>query len=185
MKIGILALQGCVDPHEKHLRALGVEPVRVKTRKALEDPELQALIIPGGESGTMLKLLGIFDMKQSLSDFAAKKPVWGVCAGSILMAKNVENPVQESFGFIDFDVARNAFGRQMDSFTAPIAGMREAAFIRAPRFKRIGKSVEVLAAYKDEAVWIRSGRHMATSFHPELAHEVPSPCHVHFVESIA
>jgi 5'-phosphate synthase pdxT subunit len=184
MKIGILALQGCVEPHEKHIRALGAEAVQIRTRQGLEDPQVAGLILPGGESSTMLKLLGILDMKQSLRDFAARKPVWGVCAGSILMAQRVENPSQESFGFLDLDVRRNAFGRQLDSFTVPLAGMKEAAFIRAPRFTRVGEALKVLASYKDEPVWVESAMHMASSFHPELAHEVPSPCHQKFYEKI-
>ena len=182
MKIGILALQGCVEAHEKHLRVLGAEPLRVRNRKQLENPELSGLILPGGESSTMLKLLEIFDMKQSLRDFASKRPVWGICAGSILMAHKVENPNQESFQFIDLDVRRNAFGRQLDSFTTELAGMREAAFIRAPRFCRVGNNVKVLASYEGEAVWVESGLHMASSFHPELSHETPSPLHTYFVK---
>jgi pyridoxal 5'-phosphate synthase pdxT subunit len=183
-KVGILSLQGAVEPHKEHLRALDCEIVEVRKRAHLEDAALAGLIIPGGESSTMLKLLNIFDMKAALVDFARTRPVWGVCAGSILMAKTVENPAQESFGLIDFDVRRNAYGRQLESFTAELAGMREAAFIRAPQFKRVGSQVKVLAQYEGEPVWIEEGRHMATSFHPELAREKPSPLHKAFVEKL-
>jgi len=183
-RVGILALQGAVEPHKAHLLALGCEVVEVRTRDQLERADFGGLILPGGESSTMLRLLNIFDMKDALSAYAATHPVWGVCAGSILMATHVENPNQESFALIDFDVRRNAYGRQLDSFTCEIAGMREAPFIRAPQFKRVGADVKVLACLGDEAVWVDQGQHMATSFHPELAWEKPSPVHRAFVEKI-
>jgi pyridoxal 5'-phosphate synthase pdxT subunit len=184
MRVGVLALQGCVAPHIPHLEALGLEVELVKTKKQIEDPDLAALILPGGESSTMLKLLTLFDLKKSLEDFAARKPVWGVCAGSILMAKKVENPAQESFAFIDLDVRRNAYGRQLESFITELAGIKDAAFIRAPLFERVGPSVKVIAEHDGHPVWVVSGKHMATSFHPELSSEKPSPCHRAFLELI-
>ena len=183
-RVGILALQGAVEPHRPHLTALGCEVVEIRTRAQLERADFDGLIMPGGESSTMLNLLNVFEMKDALRSYAASKPVWGICAGSILMAHAVENPVQESFNFIDLDVRRNAYGRQLESFTTELAGMSQAAFIRAPQFKRIGPEVKVLAAYNGEPVWISQGRHMATSFHPELAMERPSPIHRAFVESL-
>ena len=183
-RVGILALQGAVEPHKEHLKAMGCEPVEVRTREALEKADFEGLIMPGGESSTMLRLLNIFGMKEALSNYAKTHPVWGICAGSILMAKTVENPDQESFALIDLDVRRNAYGRQLDSFTTEVAGMREAAFIRAPQFKRVGKDVKILATHKGDPVWVESGRHMATSFHPELAWEKPSPVHQAFLEKI-
>ncbi len=184
MKVGILALQGAVEPHKAHLKALGCEPIEIRTRSQLENSDVAGLILPGGESSTMLRLLNTFGMKEALQSFAARKPVWGICAGSILMARSVENPAQESFGFIDLDVRRNAYGRQLDSFTTELAGMKQAAFIRAPQFRRIGPGVKVLASYKGEPVWIEEGKHMASSFHPELAWEKPSPLHRAFVEKL-
>jgi len=183
-RVGILALQGAVEPHKAHLIALGCEPVEIRTRAQLEKADFGGLIMPGGESSTMLKLLGIFEMKEALVNYAKTHPVWGICAGSILMAKHVENPDQESFGMIDLDVRRNAYGRQLDSFTTELAGMREAAFIRAPQFKRVGRDVKVLATHNGEPVWVEAGLHMATSFHPELAWEKPSPVHKAFVDKI-
>lgn len=184
MRIGILALQGAVDPHKSHLEALSCEPVEVRTLAQLESPNFAGLILPGGESSTMLRLLNIFGMKEALKSYSSTHPTWGICAGSILMAKHVENPEQESFGLIDLDVRRNAYGRQLDSFKAEIAGMREAAFIRAPQFKRVGPGVKVLAEHNSEAVWVEEGLHMATSFHPELAWEKPSPVHQAFVKKV-
>jgi 5'-phosphate synthase pdxT subunit len=184
VRVGILALQGAVDPHKQHLKSMGVEPVEVRTLDALRKADFAGLILPGGESSTMLRLLNTFGMKQALADYAKTRPVWGICAGSILMAKNVENPAQESFGFIDLDVRRNAYGRQLDSFTTELAGMREAAFIRAPQFKRVGQGVKVVASHNGDPVWVDQGLHMATSFHPELAWERPSPVHKAFLEKI-
>ncbi|MEO5667432.1 MAG: pyridoxal 5'-phosphate synthase glutaminase subunit PdxT [Bdellovibrionota bacterium] len=183
-RVGILALQGAVEPHKAHLEALSCEPVEIRTRADLEKADFGGLILPGGESSTMLRLLNIFGMKEALVAYAKTHPVWGVCAGSILMAHHVENPEQESLDLIDLDVRRNAYGRQLDSFTTELAGMREAAFIRAPQFKRVGSDVRVVASHNGEPVWIDSGRHMATSFHPELAWEKPSPVHVAFVAKI-
>jgi pyridoxal 5'-phosphate synthase pdxT subunit len=183
-RVGVLALQGAVDPHKAHLEALGCEFVDVRTRAALEKADFQGLILPGGESSTMLRLLNVFEMKQALVDYSKTHPVWGVCAGSILMAKHVENPEQESFGFIDLDVRRNAYGRQLESFTCELAGMREAAFIRAPQFTRVGPGVKVLAEHGGEPVWVEEGLHMATSFHPELAWETPSPVHQSFFKKL-
>lgn len=184
MKVGVLALQGCVEPHVSHLEALGLEVERVKTRTQLEDPQLKGLIIPGGESSTMLRLLNIFDLKQSLADFASKKPVWGICAGAILMAHKVSHPAQESFNFIDLDVRRNAYGRQLDSFVAKVGDFNEVAFIRAPLFERIGQNVKVIAEHDGHPVWIIQGKHMASSFHPELSQDKPSHCHQYFKKLI-
>jgi 5'-phosphate synthase pdxT subunit len=182
-RVGVLALQGAVQPHFAHLRAAGVEPVEVRTREELAS--VDGLIIPGGESSTMLKLLNILGLKQSLRDFAASKPMWGMCAGSILMAREVSHPAQESFGFMDLAIERNAFGRQLDSFTTEIAGMKDVAFIRAPRIRAFGAGVRILAQFEGEAVWVEEGRHMASTCHPELSLQTPSPFHRHFVEKLS
>jgi len=180
-KIGILALQGCVGPHEKHLRVLGVEPVLVKSADTLLNSNLSGLILPGGESGVMLRLIDRFSMKSALETFAQTFPVWGVCAGAILMADKVFNPEQSSFSFIDVDIERNFYGRQLESFSVPLAGNSEVAFIRAPRVLRVGSSVEVLATYQEDPVWVREGNKMLSTFHPELG-EAPSTLHRYFVE---
>ncbi len=181
-KVGVLALQGCVQPHFAHLRAAGAEPVEVRTREDLNS--VDGLILPGGESSTMLKLLNTLGLKQALCDFAARKPVWGICAGSILMAREVTHPQQESFAFMDISVERNAFGRQLESFTTELAGMKDVAFIRAPRIRTLGPGVRVLADLEGEPVWVEEGRHMASTCHPELSPETPSPFHLRFVERL-
>lgn len=168
--MGILALQGCVEPHAEHLRALGAEPVLVRQRKDLAS--LQALVLPGGESTTMLKLAQAFGLWDELRRLGGEIPFLGVCAGSILMAKEVENPAQPSLGVFDLKVRRNAYGRQLDSFQQEIEveGRREAAvFIRAPKFVSWGSAVAVKGRVNGEAVILDDGRHLVAAFHPELS----------------
>src|ERR1700753_3734698 len=146
-KVGVLALQGDFEAHAKALERAGAEPVLVRTAEKLKS--VDGLVIPGGESTTMLKLLNFMDLKDSLREFAAEKPVFGTCAGAILLAKEVQNPSQESFGMIDLTVERNAYGRQIDSRVASVSpnsdftsragqGDVEAVFIRAPIIRRTG-----------------------------------------------
>ena len=180
MKIGVLALQGDFDAHRKRLEELGAEVVLVKKPEQLDD--IDGLIIPGGESTTMLKLLhyeGLFD---DLAEFGRNKPMFGTCAGAILMAKNVSSPAQESLGLMDFAVERNAYGRQIDSRvvelqpeaeferrTAP--GKLEAVFIRAPIIRKVNGDVKVLAEYDGDPVLIEQGRNLVATFHPELTQD--------------
>ena len=182
MKIGILALQGAVEPHLMHLRAAGVDVELLRTSAQLASPDIAGLILPGGESTTMLKLLDRFDMIDPLHRFASEKPIWGICAGSILMAKKVSSPEQRSFSFIDVDVERNSYGRQLESFSVPLAGNSEVAFIRAPRITRVGPDVVVKENFNGDPVWVSEGLHMATTFHPELCPERPSTLHREFVQ---
>ncbi len=182
MKIGILALQGCVEPHERHLKALGVDTIQVRRADQLNSDHIAGLIIPGGESTTMLKLLDRFQMTDALKKFSKDRPVWGICAGSILMAAKVSHPEQNSFGMIDMDVERNSYGRQLESFSIPLAGNSEVAFIRAPKILRHGPNVKVIESLEGEAVWVLEGRMMASTFHPELSPAVPSTLHKYFVE---
>jgi 5'-phosphate synthase pdxT subunit len=181
--IGILALQGCVEPHAEHLRRLGVEARLVRQRKHLGG--IQGIILPGGESTTMLKLAHQFGLWEELRELGGKIPFWGVCAGAILMAKQVENPRQESLGTIDLHVRRNAYGRQVDSFQQEIelgGAVETAVFIRAPKFVSWGKGVAVAGRVSGEAVFLESGRHMVTAFHPELSE---SPwCHERFLRGV-
>ena len=180
-KVGILALQGCVEPHVPHIEACGAEVVRV--RKASDLQNIDGLILPGGESTTMLKLLNSLGMKEALQKSFDRIPCWGICAGAILMAKEVSHPKQESFGALDIAVARNAYGRHLESFNDEIAGS-EVSFIRAPRIEKIGTGDEVLGKKEGEPVWVSQGRHMATTFHPELASSCPSHMHRFFVDKL-
>ncbi len=169
MKIGVLALQGDFDAHRKRLEELGAEVVLVKKPEQLG--EIDGLVIPGGESGTFLKLLGE-DGFAKLKEFVHSKPTFGTCAGAILLAKEVENPAQNGLGALDIGIRRNAYGRQIDSSIregkfgdAPI----EMVFIRAPKIERVGKDVEVIATEGSDPVAVRQGRAMAATFHPELS----------------
>ena len=178
-KVGILALQGCVEPHVAHFQALGLEVVRVK--KPAQLAGLLGLVIPGGESTTMLKLIDIFEFQKPLSEFAAKLPVWGICAGSILMAKTVTHPPQLSFGWMDIDVERNAYGSQLESFETQMQN-ETIAFIRAPRITRVGTSATILESYGGAPVFVRQGKHLVTTFHSELSLQTPSFVHRAFAE---
>lgn len=169
--VGILALQGCIEPHARHLAALGAEVRYVKVPADLTG--LRGLVLPGGESTTMLKLAHQFDLWEPLRAAAASIPFWGICAGSILMARTVENPAQESLGVMELHVRRNAYGRQLDSFQQDVVlaggGVEQAVFIRAPKFVSWGEGVRVAGTVNGEPSYLDDGRHMVTAFHPELA----------------
>lgn len=163
MKAGVLALQG---DFAAHANALGSA---VEVRRADEIDTLDALVIPGGESTTMLKLLASSGIEAAVRRLVARGgTVFGTCAGAILLAKNVTNPAQPSWGLIDIDVERNAYGRQIDSFETTLDPPYTALFIRAPRIRRVGPGVEVLARFEGEPVLVREGRVYAATFHPEL-----------------
>lgn len=172
LKIGVLALQGAYDIHADRLRELGAEASLVRSPEQLAG--LDALVIPGGESTTFLKHLeraGFFDV---LNEFVHAKPTFGTCAGTILLAKDVENPTQASFAALDITVERNAYGRQNDStiLTEPTTlpgGPMEMVFIRAPRITRVGPGIEVLATRNGDPTLVRSGHILAATFHPELS----------------
>src|SRR5207237_1175684 len=162
MKIGVLALQGDFDAHRKRLEQLGAEVVLVRKPEQLD--EVDALVIPGGEYSTFLKLLGEqgFD---KLRDFVRAKPTFGTCAGAILLATQIENPSQPGLGALDVTVRRNAYGRQIHSSIrladSQLGPELEMVFIRAPRIERAGKAVEVLARAGDDPVLVRQGKVMA------------------------
>ncbi len=177
--IGVLALQGAVQPHKAHVEAAGAEFRAVKTLAQCE--EVDGFILPGGESTTMLKLIERFGLWNGLMEQFKAKPVWGICAGSILLAEKVTNPAQKSFGLLPITVQRNGYGRQIDSHYAVVNGYN-VAFIRAPVFTKVGDDAEILAKNNNMPVWIKYGSRMATSFHPELTIDTPSPMHKMFIE---
>ena len=170
--IGVLALQGAYEAHARTLRELGAEPRLVRTPDQLEG--LDGLIMPGGESTTMLKFLernGFFDL---LKSFVQETPTFGTCAGAILLATDVENPPQRSLGVLPMTVERNAYGRQIDSAilesqTELPGGPLEMVFIRAPRIRSTGPEVETLASRDGSPTLVRYGHLMAATFHPELS----------------
>lgn len=179
--VGVLALQGAVEPHRAHIEACGATFKAVKTPK--DFTEVDAFILPGGESTTMLKLIGNFGLWDVLTDEFSKKPVWGICAGTILLAETVLNPAQKSFALLPMTVERNAYGRQLDSHYDAVDGYN-VSFIRAPMIKDIADDVEILATQDDHPIWVRKGHVMASCFHPELTMEYPSPMHRKFIEMI-
>jgi len=171
-KIGVLALQGDFEAHEKALERAGAQAVEVRSAADLRD--IDGLIIPGGESSTMMKLLEEERLLEPLEEFGQRKPIFGTCAGAILLAKDVTNPAQKSLGLMDISVERNAYGRQLDSRITRLQpeGFEkdlEAVFIRAPIIRRVGPDAKVLAKYQDDPVLVEQGRHMAATFHPELS----------------
>jgi 5'-phosphate synthase pdxT subunit len=162
MKIGILAVQGNFREHASMLRQLGAEPVEV--RKPEQRDELDGLVIPGGETTAIMRLVRLYGLEDAIRGFA--RPVFGTCAGMILLDRN-------HLGVLDLEVARNAYGRQVASFEADlvVAGDEEplrGVFIRAPRVAEAGPDVEVLAELNGEPVLLREGRVLVASFHPEL-----------------
>jgi len=176
-KVGVLALQGDFAAHGAALERAGAEPVFVRGRSQFAD--LDGLVIPGGESTTMLKLLHYDQLFEALMDFGRRKPVFGTCAGAILLASDVSNPAQESLGLVDLSVERNGYGRQIDSRVAEIdpdpdfaqrtaPGKLEAVFIRAPIIRRTGSGAKVLARYAGDPVLVEQGPHLVATFHPEL-----------------
>ena len=174
MRIGVLALQGDFALHARALEKCGVEAVEV--RKPLELDEVDGLIMPGGESTTLLKLMDAWGFVPALEKFhSSGKPIFGTCAGLIILAREVESPRQFSLGLIDLTVERNAYGRQRESFEAFGVARLDAApiplemiFIRAPRIKQVGPGVQVLAEHGGEPVMARQGQVLVATFHPEL-----------------
>jgi pyridoxal 5'-phosphate synthase pdxT subunit len=182
MKIGVLALQGDFDAHRRRLEELGAEVVLVKKPEQLD--QIEGLIIPGGESGTFLKLLGEAGFEK-LKQFVRLRPTFGTCAGAILLAKEIENPPQPGLGALNIRVRRNAYGRQIDSsirqgqfLASRMSGGSndhesplEMVFIRAPKIVGLGEGVEVIAKEGEDPVAVKQGRTMAATFHPELSRD--------------
>jgi 5'-phosphate synthase pdxT subunit len=186
IRVGVLALQGAFIEHEQMLQQVDAQAVEVRLPRHLDG--LDALIIPGGESTTIGKLAVDFGLLEPLREFAWHKPVWGTCAGMILLARDIGRD-QPLLGLMDITVSRNAFGRQVDSFETdlhvPALGPEpfHAVFIRAPLVTRVGDGVEVLARLEDGGiVAARQGHWLATAFHPELTGD--SRFHRYFLQEV-
>lgn len=182
--VGVLALQGDFEAHRKALERAGAKALEVRTADQLA--QCDGLIIPGGESSTMLKLLEIEGLTDAVRDFGNRKPIYGTCAGAILLAHEVTHPPQASLDLMDISVERNGYGRQVDSRIAKVpvndGGEFEAVFIRAPIIRKVGGGANVLASYQGDPVWVEQGRHMVTTFHPELTDD--PRIHRRFVEKL-
>jgi len=182
--VGVLALQGDYEAHARALRSAGAEVKEVRTAPELET--VVALVIPGGESTTMLNLLHRERLVEPLKRFSTVRPIFGTCAGAILLASDVTNPVQECLGVVDIGVERNAYGRQLDSrvvrLDAGELGEVEAVFIRAPIIRRTGEGVKVIANYNGDPVLVEQGMHMVATFHPELS--MGTRVHGRFLEKV-
>ncbi len=181
----MLAIQGDYAAHAAALEESGATPAEV--RKPEDLIRLDGLILPGGESTTMLKFLARRGLFEALEEFCASKPVFGTCAGAILLAREVRNPPQRSLGLLDAVVERNAYGRQIDSAilhseTSLPGGPLEMVFIRAPRIAEIGAGVEPLAFREGSPALVRQGALMAATFHPELSAD--RRVHRLFVEAV-
>ena len=192
-QIGVLAIQGDYERHAAALEESGAQPSLIKTPEALA--EADALILPGGESTTMLKFLTRGEpghtLLEALQAFARQKPIFGTCAGAILLAREVRRPHQPSLGILDITVERNAYGDQRDSAILTLdtrlppsqdAVPLECVFIRAPRIASVGPDVEVLAQRDSFPVLVQQGRIMAATFHPELSQD--RRIHRHFVDLV-
>jgi len=186
MKVGVLALQGAVAEHIRSIELAGGEGVAVKHTEQLE--ELDGLIIPGGESTTIGKLMRKYEFIEAIRAFSEQgKPVFGTCAGLIVMAKEIESGEEAHLGLMDIKVSRNAFGRQRESFETnlDVKGLQEplrAVFIRAPLITAVGDEVDILSTYNNEIVAARQGHLLVSSFHPELTDDYS--LHTYFTEMI-
>lgn len=186
LRIGVLAIQGDYAAHAEALVEVGTSPVEVRKPEELES--LDGLILPGGESTAMLKFLEKRHFFTALQDFCTHHPVFGTCAGAILLAREVRSPAQRSLGVLDAVVERNAYGRQIDSSilvadSSLPGGPLEMVFIRAPRILEVGPEVEVLARRDGYPVLVRQDKIMAATFHPELSTD--RRVHRAFVQTVA
>ena len=188
MRIGVLALQGDFAMHARALQKCGAEVVEIRKPEQLD--EIDGLVMPGGESTTLLKLMEDWGFVSALEQYHAKgRPIFGTCAGLILLARDVENPPQFSLGLIDVGVERNAYGRQRESFeargVATLLSRRvpiEMVFIRAPRIRRLGPGVRALAEHRGETVMAQGGLVLVATFHPELTDD--PTVHRHFCHMV-
>lgn len=188
MRIGVLALQGDFAKHIEVLLSLGIEVQEVRRSQDLENCE--GLIIPGGESTVMLRQIDFIQMRDALLTFAQQKPLFGTCAGLILMSQDIQSSPLQPLKLLDLEVERNAFGRQVESFQTFISleltpehpKVFPAFFIRAPRIRQWGKEVKVLANLEGEPILVQQGHHLGASFHPELTGD--PRVHEYFIEMV-
>lgn len=186
IKIGVLALQGAVKEHLQIMDQLGVEAVPIKRKEQLQD--VDGLIIPGGESTAIGKLLRQYELREPILELHQKgKPIFGTCAGLILIAKHIAENNEPHLPLLDVTVQRNAFGRQVDSFEAdlPIKDVAEdfqAVFIRAPLITEVGSEVDVLSAVSDQVVAVKQDNLLGISFHPELTDD--TRLHAYFLSMV-
>lgn len=187
MKIGVLAMQGAYREHIKILKSLGIEAIDVRYEEDIDN--IDGLIIPGGESTTMgklIKTLGLYDKLKSRIE--NNMPVWGTCAGMILLAKNIVNEDYNHLSVMNISVIRNAYGRQLGSFEtkAPVKGIGEdidMVFIRAPYIESVGENVEILSTVDGNIVAAQEGNILVTSFHPELTEDLR--LHKYFINIVS
>ncbi|HRD56037.1 MAG TPA: pyridoxal 5'-phosphate synthase glutaminase subunit PdxT [Parachlamydiaceae bacterium] len=187
--VGVLALQGAFKKHMEMLQLLGVHVLLVKKPEDLE--KCNGLIIPGGESTVISRQMDFIGLTEKIREFGAEKPVFGTCAGLILMAENIFQSDMKPFNFLSVDVERNAFGRQADSFLTDVeirlnpkkqATIFPAIFIRAPRIRKCSLEVEVLASFEEEPILVRQGHHLGATFHPELTND--TSIHAYFLKML-
>ena len=184
--VGVLALQGDFDKHLSRLYSVGVNGKLIRNKSELS--AVDGLIIPGGESTTMTKLIKSFSLEEPLAEFVKTKPVMGTCAGLILLSNQIDTDRVIGFGAINIELKRNGFGRQLDSFSADIAleftngNPFHALFIRAPRILNSGEDVISLATYEGETVMARNSNVLVTTFHPELTDSLA--IHKYFINQL-
>lgn len=172
--IGILAIQGAFEKHREVVQSLGYKTILVKTQADLA--KIDRLIIPGGESTSMRIMLKKHCLWDNLKEFCANKPVMGTCAGAILLSSKIDSGDEDSLGVMDFEIARNSYGRQIDSFTSDVTfsstnskAVISAHFIRAPKITHVGRKVTVLASFDGSPILVQEGNKLACTFHPELS----------------
>jgi 5'-phosphate synthase pdxT subunit len=186
VKIGVLALQGDVSEHIKMVELSGAEAQAVKTAEEIQ--KIEGLIIPGGESTTIGKLIQNYGLEPVITERVNKgMPIYGTCAGMIILSKRIQGLDQFSFGMLDITIVRNAFGRQVDSMEIDLDvkgfdSKFHAIFIRGPVAVEVGSSVEVLSSIPEGAVFLRQGNILASSFHPELGNDLR--VHKYFLDMI-
>lgn len=189
MKIGVLALQGDFAKHAEVLRSLGVEVQEVRKPEDLR--QCEGLIIPGGESTVILRQIEFIGLREPLLTFAKQKPIFGTCAGLILMSKQIQSSPLKPLQLLDIEIERNAFGKQIESFQANIllqlspeqSKIFPAFFIRAPRIRSIGRETEILARLNGEPIMVRQGHHLGATFHPELTQD--PQIHLFFIDHVS
>jgi len=186
LKVGVLSLQGGYQKHIEILLDIGIDVKKVRYANDLKD--IDGLIIPGGESTTFSKLIQKQNLHKKLLEFIEKKPIYGTCAGLILMSNNISNSISvKSFNVFDITVSRNGWGRQIHSFIeeVDINGFEQkfkAVFIRAPKILDLNKDVEILSTYMDSPIMIKKGKFLGTTFHPELTND--TRIHEYFIKMI-